>query len=388
MRKRRWIWFLLWILTIVWISFYGGTLPYAAFFAVTLIPVISGIYLILVYFFFKIYQEIGTRNVVSDEPVPYYFVLQNDDWFAFAGVSVRMHEGFSYVEEMPDVSEYELIPEQHYKYETRLVCKYRGEYEVGVKEIIVTDFFRLFQLRYPLRESFRAIVNPKVVELETLGSLEDVTTPVVKESYLALTEPDAVVREYVPGDALKQVHWKATARSGELKTRLRTGDEKQGIAVFFDTERISEEPAEYLPVENKVLELALALGLFWAKQKVTADFFYHTERDCEYLLAGLEGFEDFYQKLSGVRFSDTSKPAYCLKNLAANYRFCNSRIAFLILESFTPEVQEAVMDLRGRSLGLIVYVIGENSKQEKIGLDKGINIRYLSPEANLMEEVL
>ena len=121
MKIRRGILLVSWLLSLICISFYGGTVSYGFFFGVTLIPVISLIYLVFVYFRFKIFQELGTRNVVCGEPVSYYFVLQNDDWFAFSGVSVRMFSDFSYVEEMPDELEYELLPGESFRYETRLV---------------------------------------------------------------------------------------------------------------------------------------------------------------------------------------------------------------------------------------------------------------------------
>ena len=52
------------------------------------------------------------------------------------------------------------------------------------------------------------------------------------------------------GDAIKQIHWKATAREQKLKTRNRIGEEKRGITIFLDTRRESEEPYKYLPLEN------------------------------------------------------------------------------------------------------------------------------------------
>ena len=97
MKIRRGILLAGWLLSLLFISLYGGTVSYGFFFGVTLIPVISFIYLICVYFRFKIFQELGSRNVVCEEPVSYYFVLQNDDWFAFSGVSVRMFWDFSCV---------------------------------------------------------------------------------------------------------------------------------------------------------------------------------------------------------------------------------------------------------------------------------------------------
>ncbi|MBD5457037.1 MAG: DUF58 domain-containing protein, partial [Lachnospiraceae bacterium] len=223
MKLRRWVFFGLWILSLAAISSFGGAVSYGLFFAVTLVPLVSFLYLLCVYFRFKIYQKIESRNMVCGQPVPYLFVLQNDDYFAFSSVSVRMFSSFSYVEDMPEDMEYELLPGDKFTHETKLVCKYRGEYEVGVKELVITDFFHLFRLRYPVPGAIRALVLPKLVRLRELNSIADLSVYLQREAFIRKTEPDVVVRDYAEGDSLRQIHWKATARERKLKVRNRTG---------------------------------------------------------------------------------------------------------------------------------------------------------------------
>ena len=192
---RRWILLGLWLLSLVSISFYGGAVSYGFFFGVTFVPVVAAIYLLCVYFRFKIYQKLESRNVVCGQPVPYFFVLQNDDHFAFTSVGVRLFSSFSSVEKLPDGTSYELLPGDRYTFETKLVCKYRGEYEVGVKEIVITDFLRLFQVSYRVPETIRALVMPRVVQVDELQCIADIQALLQRETYRAQTEPDVVVRE-------------------------------------------------------------------------------------------------------------------------------------------------------------------------------------------------
>lgn len=198
MRLRRAVFLCLWVLSLVAISFFGGAVSYGFFFGMSLLPVVSLVYLVCVYFGFKIYQELGSRSMVCGEPVDYFFVLQNEDCFAFTGVSVRLFADFSYVEELPGDVEYELLPGDSFTYETRLVCRYRGEYEVGVKEVVVTDFLRLFRVRYGNPGTVRAIVQPRVVELTQLKGIEEFQAVLQRETS-ADTEPDILVREYAAG---------------------------------------------------------------------------------------------------------------------------------------------------------------------------------------------
>ncbi|MDE6883329.1 MAG: hypothetical protein K2P48_09465, partial [Lachnospiraceae bacterium] len=62
-RLRRWALLGLWLLSLSVISFYGGAVSYGFFFGVALVPVVSAVYLLAVYFRFKIYQKLESRNV-------------------------------------------------------------------------------------------------------------------------------------------------------------------------------------------------------------------------------------------------------------------------------------------------------------------------------------
>lgn len=244
MRTRRAVFGVSWLLSLVAISFYGGTVSYGLFFALTLLPFLSLFYIVCVWFRYKVYQEIGSRNIVSGQSVPYYFVLQNEDKFAFAAIGISFFSDFSYIEELPDETEYELLPGEKYKYETSFVCRYRGEYEVGIREVTISDFFRLFRIRCEVKETKKVIVAPRLIRLHELKSVSDVSAMMRREVLKQEAEPDIVTREYVYGDTLKQIHWKATAREQKLMSRRLIGEEKEGVLIFLirtDTMKIPED---------------------------------------------------------------------------------------------------------------------------------------------------
>ena len=326
MRKRRLGLLGLWILSLTAISFYGGAVSYGFFFGITLLPVISLVYLALVYWRFKIYQKVESRNMVCGQPMPYFFVLQNDDYCPFASISVRMFSSFSYVEKLPGDTEYELLPGDKYTYETMLVCKYRGEYEVGVKEIVVTDFFRLFRFTYRIPGTIKAIVLPKVTRLTALNSIESLAVLLQRDAVRADTEPDVTVRDYIAGDALKQIHWKATAREQKLKVRSRMGEEKQGIALFCDTKRYSRHIEKYLPVENKQLEIMLALGIFLAERNMAFTAFYGQNGMRKKRVDGIGDFDVFYEAMSKVIYSEDESFIRTLTDAVEKVKFWKTEL--------------------------------------------------------------
>lgn len=366
MKARRWIFLLMWVLSLAAITCYGGAVSYGLFFGMSLLPAISVGYIVWVYFRFKIYQEIGSRTMVCGRPESYFFVLKNEDYFAYAGVSIRLYSDFSYVEELPGDTEYELLPGEQYTFETRLVCRYRGEYEVGVKEVVITDFLRLLRVSYANPGTIKALVSPRVVHLAELKSLEDFQAVFRREAF-AGTEPDAVVRDYVEGDPLKQIHWKATAREGRLKVRTRTGEEKQGIAVFCDMKRFSQDRKRYLPLENKVLEVLLSLTFFFAGRDMTLSVYYgQGGGPVEHSVRGMQAFEDFYREVDGVVFQEEEECLRTLEQAVAGGRLWESSVILLILHELSDRLMELVGQLCVAGVLVVIYVVTDQSQESYI----------------------
>lgn len=358
---RRWALLGLWLLSLPVISFYGGAVSYGFFFGVTLIPVVSAVYLLAVYLRFKIYQKLESRNVVCGQPVPYFFVLQNDDYFAFTSVGVRLFSSFSYVEKLPDGTSYELLPGDKYTFETKLVCKYRGEYEVGVKEIVITDFLRLFQISYRVPETIKALVLPRVVRVDELQCIADIADLLQRETYRVQTQADVVVRDYVAGDALKQIHWKATARAQALKVRNRTGEEKTGIAILGDTKRYSGDNREYLPLENKMLEVLLALTVYFAQRNMACDICYGQRGMVRCHVQDLQDFDAFYRQASGIDFAKEEAVEETGRQALTAGVWQDCRILFFVLHMWSDAVwQMAEQIAAGGGIAVLCLVTDGN----------------------------
>ncbi|WP_245534446.1 DUF58 domain-containing protein [Xylanimonas cellulosilytica] len=101
----------------------------------------------------------------------------------------------------------------------------RGRWSLGPLLTTRTDAFGLVRTTQPLGERTLVAVWPRTSELSVrtglLGDLENAGTGA------RLTAPDdAVLREYVPGDDPRRVHWPTAARQGRLMVRT---DEAAGV---------------------------------------------------------------------------------------------------------------------------------------------------------------
>lgn len=388
MKTRKFVLLVLFLLSLTGISFYGGPVSYGFFFGILLMPVISGIYLVYVYTRFGLYQEVGSRMVVCGQPVPYYFVLQNDDFVAYTSIRVRMFSEFSFVEEVPDHKEYALLPEDKQKYETTLTCKYRGEYEVGVNEVILTDFFQIFRLTYRVPSAVKAVVAPRVVRLKELNSIPEITAYLQNQNLLEQMEPEGSIRDYRQGDSLKRIHWKASAREQKLKVRQMTGEEKQGITILCDTKRTEKHMRDYLPVENQMLEILLALNYFFAENHTKVNNLYRQGDFKNVSLGSIKDFELFYREISSLTFLKEYEFSVVLDQALQHGLLTGSKAVFFILHEIDEKLLETVESLESGGTIIVLFAVTDKDISSYQKMNSARKKIITVPIDSRIEEVL
>ena len=113
----------------------------------------------------------------------------------------------------------------------------RGRYEVGPLVVRLTDPFGLCELTRAFPSVDRLTVIPQVAPLpsvrlagEYAGAGESRARSVAVHG-----EDDAATREYRRGDDLRRVHWKSTARTGELMVRREEQPWESRATIVLDT---------------------------------------------------------------------------------------------------------------------------------------------------------
>jgi len=89
-----------------------------------------------------------------------------------------------------------------------LTCNRRGRHTVGPLTVSVRDVLGLFEQRHEVGSTARVLVYPPVYKLAGQQVLHE---HVLDRSELERQEFDTL-REYAPGDPLRDVHWKTTAK--------------------------------------------------------------------------------------------------------------------------------------------------------------------------------
>jgi uncharacterized protein (DUF58 family) len=115
----------------------------------------------------------------------------------------------------------------------------RGKYTVGPLQVRVADSFGLVSIGRSFTSSSVLTVTPRIIPLTRppmpgnwLGDSEH-----GRRSISASGEDDVAPRAYRTGDGLHRVHWRSTARYGELMVRREEQHWRNTASLFLDTRR-------------------------------------------------------------------------------------------------------------------------------------------------------
>lgn len=115
----------------------------------------------------------------------------------------------------------------------------RGVYDWGPLQLTATDPFGFFRRVRKLGGAQQILVYPPVVDLPHF-SVPPANLPGegrFRRRTHYVTPNASGVREYAPGDAFNRIHWKTTARTGELMVKTFELDPSSDIWVIVDMER-------------------------------------------------------------------------------------------------------------------------------------------------------
>jgi uncharacterized protein (DUF58 family) len=141
-------------------------------------------------------------------------------------------------------------------------CKRRGVFSVGPSTLKSGDPFGIYQVSVQYRESHPVMILPPVVPLqladEILGERGDNGSP--RDRAIERTVCAAGVREYQPGDSLRWIHWRTSARRDDLFVRMfdSTPGRRYWILVDMDGEVQVGEGSEATDEHAVVLAASLA----------------------------------------------------------------------------------------------------------------------------------
>ncbi|MBB3040340.1 DUF58 domain-containing protein [Nocardioides soli] len=112
----------------------------------------------------------------------------------------------------------------------------RGRFEIGPMSVRVSDPFGLVELGRTFRTTVPLIVTPRTVPLPQipLGGAWTGSGDNRPRAFAIGSAEDVTVREYRRGDDLRRVHWRSSARVGQLMVRREEQPWQSRATLFLD----------------------------------------------------------------------------------------------------------------------------------------------------------
>ncbi len=110
---------------------------------------------------------------------------------------------------------------REYSWEVETICSVRGEFQLGPMTIMSGDPFGLFHSPRQISAIEQLIVYPMIVELNRVilpvGFLSggDAQRKLTHQ----VTTNASGIRDYIPGDSMNRIHWRSTARAGNIMVK-------------------------------------------------------------------------------------------------------------------------------------------------------------------------
>ena len=130
-----------------------------------------------------------------------------------------------------------------------LLCTRRGRYRIGPARLRSGDAFGLFSKQRTETDAETVVVYPETRPLPDLGlpAARPLGERTGRERLLEDPLRIAGIRDYQPGDAIRRIDWKATARRGELQSRVYEPSSTHHLFLALNVDTLEHTWLGFLP---------------------------------------------------------------------------------------------------------------------------------------------
>lgn len=238
----------------------------------------------------------GAKNVTATLKAPDYLtkgkhfqadvVLNAESRLPVPFVRLQLKPDVNFEEDDPRIIQSAMTSVEPVHVKLGMTAKYAGCGYISVENLVVSDYLGLFT--FPVKnvpDSMKIGVIPVIPSLTGAGvmlhTVSDAVLTMDEEeeetsaSFTSQTTPGYVHRDYVPGDNLKRINWKLSAKRNRLMVRMDESASAVRPALVFDFRPEGDELS--LKQRETLMEGALGFLSLLVKQGVPCTLRYSSE---------------------------------------------------------------------------------------------------------------
>lgn len=264
-----------------------------------------------------------------------------------------------------------------------------GKYRVVVSKIKFYGFIDMLYLYKRTNWKEVIIVTPKRHDIQDYEI--STTNPVFSVNYNVVHKIKGgefnETRQYIQGDPIKNIHWKLSAHSNEMFTKIINADAISGVTVFIDfSYNKNMEYENRLDVYDSMVECAYSCGMYSLSKEYGVSFIYPMNNSPAYYCPSA------IEEMRELAYS-VPRPAkneeYSIELLIAEY--LNTVVCFDNVIVFTSnvgcEIVELLADCKDKGKFPTLFFVQPEGKDEELDekakdclVKSGINCFLISNE--------
>ncbi|CAM3915250.1 DUF58 domain-containing protein [Alkalicoccus chagannorensis] len=204
--------------------FQGNFVSWFLFYSVVILLLLMGLYALIPLGRFHVERQSGTGAMPAGEELTTEVVIERKWRFPFLYLTVEDRAEEALTRQLPfQAARMIFYPtmERTLRYTYVIPELKRGRYQRYGVEMSTSDMFGFFERRTFVPKSSELLVYPRYHNIERWEAYErhDTETKMSLQDFIEDQSSIAGAREYVPGDKLTSLDWKASARSDKLMTK-------------------------------------------------------------------------------------------------------------------------------------------------------------------------
>lgn len=172
-------------------------------------------------------------------------------------------------------------PFSNNEFEQDIVFDKKGLYTIENFNMIMTDIFGVITVKKSISVNRNIEVYPKVTEyskaLKSVIGYQKYDKDIRKIENITQAKKNDIkdFRLYMPGDNLKRVHWKLSAKRGKLFVKEYEHTNESNFNIFVDLTRVSAE--DYIKYDNELASKVVSIINHFLKTKCSIRLFINDE---------------------------------------------------------------------------------------------------------------
>lgn len=278
-------------------------------------------------------------------------------------------------------------------FDFKIKCPHCGKLICGVKKIYAEDIFGLFFIPF----FFKGEEPEKIKEIKVLpisyspeiggGKLDPIEGNMqmsVKSGFSGETPDD--IRDYHPGDPIKRINWKLSAKFKRLFIRIYEDKEDPKVFVLLDGAMLKKDPV----ISDIALETALTLaGNFGGKKKnFTFSACRLSSQDLDFTVENSEDLLKFPFLLTDLEGKEESS-AYDIPYSAANGVFEKNADLYIISDNISKKSLKRISKMINNGVRVSFIIPFKKDIPEFLSEETGSGFcaAYISDCSQILEKV-